>query len=142
MAVRCPCVVATIFIIPACAGDANLAEVSGTVTLDGRLVQEGSIQFIPIDGTSGPSIGAVIKDGKYHIERKNGVAVGRNRVELRAFRETGGQVPDPTGPRGSKIAERVPAFPPEYNERSTVVRDVKPGSNTINFDINVFAPAK
>ena len=48
-----------------CSG--NEAEVSGTVRLDGELIQEGSINFIPVEGTKGPGVGAVIKDGKYHI---------------------------------------------------------------------------
>jgi hypothetical protein len=28
-------------------------------------------------------------------------------------------------------------FPPEYNDRSTLVRDVKSGSDTIDFDITI-----
>lgn len=111
------------------------AEVSGSVQLDGQPVEEGSIQFIPVEGTKGPSAGAVITKGSYHIARGQGVVVGKNRVELRAFKTTGRKVQDPTAPQGVKTEERVQAFPPEYSDRSTEVRDIQPGSNTIDFDV-------
>jgi hypothetical protein len=126
--------VAGLLLLPGCSG--QRADVSGTVQIDGRPVDEGAIQFIPVEGTTGPSAGGVIKDGRYHIARDKGVTVGKNRVEIRAFRTTGRKVQDPTGPPGAKAEERVQAFPPEYNERSTVVKDVRAGSNTIDFDVH------
>src|SRR5262245_62156922 len=120
-----------------CGGAADLAEVSGTVKLDGDFIEEGAIQFIPIDGTTGPSAGSDIKDGKYHIARAKGVVVGKNRVELRAFRKSGKMVADATGPAGAKTEERIQVFPPEYNVESKEVREVKSGSNTIDFDVKV-----
>src|SRR5438874_241891 len=92
------------------------AEVSGTVRLDGRPIEEGSIQFIPVEGTRGPSAGAPIEDGKYHIPRKKGVTVGTNRVELRAFKNAGTKIQDPTAPPGVRTEARVQAFPPEFND--------------------------
>ena len=119
-----------------CSGD-DRTEVSGTVTLNGQPVAEGAITFIPIDGNKGAGAGATIADGKYHIPRSAGVAAGKNRVELRAFRETGKKVQDPTGKPGVLTTERVMAFPPEYNDRSTLVREVGRGSATLDFDIKV-----
>jgi hypothetical protein len=118
----------------------NLASVSGTVSLNGKPIEEGSINFIPIDGTTGAGSGAVITKGKYYIAAARGVAVGRNRIELRAFINTGRQVVDPTAQPGTMTAERVPAFPPEYNDKSTLVKEVHWGSNTINFDITLPSP--
>lgn len=117
-----------------CSGG-DRAEVSGTVSLNGKPIPEGSISFIPIEGNQGPEVGAVINNGRYHIPRSQGVMVGKNRVELKAFRNSGRKFPDPTGPPGTLAEERVPAFPPEYNERSTLIRDVQKGSNTIDLDI-------
>ncbi|MSR52580.1 MAG: hypothetical protein EXS09_04740 [Gemmataceae bacterium] len=111
------------------------AEVFGTVILNGVPIEEGSISFIPIEGNLGPEVGAVIRDGRFHIPRSQGVMVGKNRVELKAFRNSGRKVQDPTGRPGTLAEERVPAFSPEYNERSTLIRDVNKGSNTIDFDI-------
>jgi hypothetical protein len=112
------------------------AEVSGTVRLDGRPIEEGSIQFIPVESSRGPSSGGVIQDGKYHIPRKNGVIVGTNRVELRAFKNAGTKIQDPTAPPGVRTEARVQAFPPEFNDRSTVVQEIRAGSNTIDFDVD------
>jgi hypothetical protein len=125
---------AALLLAAGCSGGGK-AEVSGTVLLDGEPVEQGSINFIPVEGTSGPGVGAVIKDGKYHIPKGKGVTVGKNRVELRAFRMSGRKVPDPMGRPGALTDERVPAFPPEYNTRSTLVREVQPGSNTFDFEV-------
>jgi hypothetical protein len=119
--------------LPGCSGPQ--AEVSGTVRLNGSPIKEGAINFIPTGGNHGPSAGAIIRDGKYHIPRSKGATVGKNLVELRAFLDTGRQVQDPTGPRGTLVKERIMAFPPEYNDRSTLVREVQLGSNTFDFDI-------
>jgi hypothetical protein len=116
-------------------GSAKTAAVSGSVVLNGTPVEEGAIQFIPVDGNTGASSGVEIRNGRYHIPAARGAAVGKNRVELRTFRKTGRTVQDPTGLPGVKTEERVQAFPPEYSDQSTVVRDVKPGSNTFDFDV-------
>jgi len=119
-----------------CSGD-NRSEVSGTVKLNGQPIAEGAINFIPVEGNKGAGAGATITGGKYHIPRSAGVAAGKNRVELRAFRNTGRKVQDPTGSPGTLADERVMAFPPQFNDRSTLVREVKSGSDTIDFDITV-----
>jgi hypothetical protein len=119
-----------------CSGD-HRSEVSGTVKVNGQPVAEGAINFIPVEGNKGAGTGATITDGKYHIPRSAGVAAGKNRVELRAFKNTGRKVQDPTGKPGTLTDERVMIFPPEYNDRSTLVREVQSGSDTIDFDIRV-----
>ena len=119
-----------------CSGD-NRSAVSGTVKVNGQLVAEGAINFIPIEGNRGAGAGATITNGEYHIPRSAGVAAGKNRVELRAFKNTGRKVQDPTGTPGTLADERVMIFPAEYNDRSTLVRDVQGGSDTIHFDIRV-----
>lgn len=125
-----------------CSDGPPRAEVSGSVQLDGTPVDEGAIQFIPVDGTQGPSSGGIIKDGKYHIARAKGVTVGKNRVELRTFRSTGRKFQDPTAKPGTLTAERVQAFPPEYNQQSTLVKDIQAGSNTIDFEVHTRGPGK
>jgi hypothetical protein len=124
-----------------CSGD-GLSEVTGTVRLNGEPVPEGAITFIPVEGNTGPGAGAVIENGKYQIRRDKGVSPGKNRVEIRAFRGSGRKVQDPTAKPGVLTEERVPAFPPEFNDKSTLVRDVKRGSDTIDFDITVPEPGK
>jgi hypothetical protein len=125
-----------------CGSQANTAAVSGMVKLDGKPVEKGAIQFIPVEGNTGPSAGGAINNGQYHIGRERGAAVGKNRVELRAFKRTGREVQDATKPAGNFTLEWVPALPPEYNDQSTVVREIKPGDNTFDFDIAVTAAGK
>ena len=118
------------------------AEVSGTVLLDGRPIEEGSIQFIPVGGSRGPGSGGIIQDGQYRIPRQKGVVVGTNRVELRAFKNAGTKIQDPTAPPGVRTEARVQAFPPEFNDRSTVVKEIRAGSNTIDFDVDTKGKGK
>jgi hypothetical protein len=113
------------------------AEVSGTVTLNGRPVREGSINFFPTDGNTGPEAGGEIKDGKYHIPRAKGPVVGQNRVELRAFQKTGKRIQDPTAPPGTLTEEIANVFPPEFNTNSELKRTVNAGKNDIPFAIEV-----
>jgi prepilin-type N-terminal cleavage/methylation domain-containing protein len=56
----------------------------------------GRIDFIPAQG-QGPTSGAAIKDGKYTIDKRLGVAIGENRVEIRGPRLTGRKIPNPCG---------------------------------------------
>lgn len=125
----------SVLAVAGCGAESRTAAVSGTVRLDGAPVEEGAIQFIPLE--PGPSAAAVISHGQYKIERARGAAIGSNRVELRAFKESDQKVQDPTQPPGAFVRQRVPAFPPEYNTESTLVREIKPGDNQLDFDIDL-----
>src|SRR5215510_5574230 len=68
--------------------------VTGTVRLEGKPLDNGSIALIPIDGTMGLGGGGGInKDGKYEIKR--GLRPGRYRVEIRSSRRLGREVVNP-----------------------------------------------
>ena len=67
--------------------DIELAQVSGTVQLDGKPIQSGTISFIPLD-LAGPTAGAQIIDGAYFIGGENGVYIGECRVEISAMKKT------------------------------------------------------
>jgi hypothetical protein len=114
--------------------------VTGTVRLDGELLTKGSIAWIPIDGTSGPGGGGGInKEGKYEIKR--GLRPGRYRVEIRSTRTLSRKVLNPTIP-AELVDEEVSVIPEQHNTRSTLVREVSPGSNVWNFDLEGVAPRK
>jgi hypothetical protein len=114
------------------------AEVSGTVTLNGEPVREGSINFFPTKGNTGPEAGGAILDGKFHIPRAKGPVVGMNRVELRAFQKTGKQIQDPTAKQGTLTEEIANIFPAEFNSNSTLERDVSAGKNeNMDFPISL-----
>ena len=131
-----------IFIVLALAGcdgsGANRAEVHGTVTTDDQPIQSGTVRFIPTEGTTGPSTGGAIENGKYRLDSASGPVVGRHRVEIRARRKTGRKIesgfPDPPGTLVDHVAQFIPA---RYNVESDLVVEVKRGSNSHDFHLTV-----
>ena len=113
------------------------AEVSGIVTLNGQPVSEGSINFFPTAGNTGPEAGGEIRAGKYHIPRAKGPVLGKNRVELRSFQKSGRKIQDPTAPPGTMTEEITNVFPAEYNKDSTLLREIQKGKNELPFEIKV-----
>jgi len=113
---------------------AKRGEVSGSVKLDGKPIERGSIVFLPTNGTQGPAAGAEILDGYYHVERKVGPPAGDILFQFRSARRTGRKVPDRTGDR--MMDEIVDWFPDNLRENSTIVRKIEPGKNVIDFDLS------
>src|SRR5947209_954601 len=58
-----------------------LNEVTGTVLLDQKELEEGIIEFEPLDG-QGSKQGAQILNGKYSIPRAKGLMAGRYKVSI------------------------------------------------------------
>ena len=117
-------------------GGADRGAVNGTVKLDGKLLEEGSILFTPVEGTRGSVSGGKIVNGRYELSTKTGPTVGRNRVEIRAMRKTGKMVPKALGRPGEVVPERVEAIPPRFNSKSELTVEIKPGGNTADFDVS------
>ncbi|HTQ38720.1 MAG TPA: hypothetical protein VMJ32_06815 [Pirellulales bacterium] len=57
--------------------------IHGTVTTISGEKLNGSISFIPDDGSSGPAAMATLTDGKYQFDENNGPAVGPHKVIVR-----------------------------------------------------------
>jgi hypothetical protein len=117
-------------------GPANRGAIGGAVKLDGKLLEQGSILFTPIEGTHGSVAGGKIENGRYEFSAKLGPAIGRNRVEIRAMRKTGKMVPKAFGRPGEMVPEQVEAIPPRFNSESKLTVDIKPGDNTADFDVS------
>ena len=115
--------------------DASRGAVSGLVRVDEWPLAQGSIEFFPIEGTKGPSTGGSIHDGRYEIAREKGPAVGRNRVEIRAFQSSGKRLPDMKRP-GEVIDELVPLLPAACNDRSELTCEIRPGDNRLDFELS------
>ncbi|MBN2296241.1 MAG: hypothetical protein JXM70_27675 [Pirellulales bacterium] len=110
--------------------------IRGKVTLDGQLLEEGAILFVPISGTKGVVAGGPIQKGEYRLAGEEGPAVGINRVEIRAMpRKTGKMIPDPYKKDGSMIEQRVAGVPPRFNSSSTLKTEVKLGDNVADFEV-------
>jgi hypothetical protein len=113
----------TVVALPGCGG--GLSEVSGTVKMDGKPLPEGEIIFEAADGKATPA-GGPIKDGRYTVQ----VAPGAKKVKITASRPTA--KPDPV----MKEAARESMIRPEFNERTTLKADVKPGKQDgVDFDV-------
>jgi hypothetical protein len=110
--------------------------ITGTVKLDGKPVEKGSILFTPIEGASGTVAGGEIENGRYQLSEANGPAIGSNRVEIRAMRKTGKMIPKPFSPPGTMIAEQIEVIPPRFNSESTLMVDVKAGDNAADFEVS------
>jgi hypothetical protein len=116
--------------LPGCGG-ARPAEVEGTVTYDGQPIPAGAISFVAAAG-QGPSGGGTILDGKYQVQAKVGLMPGPYRVEIRWAKPTGRQYRGETGAMLSVTEEGLPA---KYNDQSELKADLKPGPNTVPFDL-------
>jgi len=93
-----PCVLAmTLLAVAGCGQNCQRVSVDGNVTLDGKPLAEGAINFIPQLGTAGPTAGAAITEGRFSIERDRGTFTGMFRVEITATRKTGRQKRGPLG---------------------------------------------
>jgi hypothetical protein len=117
-----------------CQRDPKRAAVSGQVLIDKEPLMEGSISFFPIEGTEGPEVGDIIKDGHYAIPRNRGVIVGKNKVVIRGFRNSGKKIPDLVD-KNKMVDERVKAVGAEFNDKTNLTRDIQEGQNTLDFDL-------
>ena len=84
--------------------------VEGTVTLDGRPVNDGSISFAPADGT-GPSFGAALTEGRFQVAAASPVTAGPKRVRIRGSMKTGKRIPAGAPPPPDKMTGEVRYYP-------------------------------
>jgi hypothetical protein len=111
-------------------GGAGLVTVHGRVLLDGALLESGMISFRPIQGTTGPTAGAEIKDGAYQVP--NDLAPGTYAVEIRSWQETGKLVMGPAG----QTDEKVNILPQQYWGEATKLRArLELGSGSVDFEL-------
>lgn len=103
--------------------------VEGTVRVDGTPVEQGTISFVPAEGTKGPAAYGVITNGKYALTASDrGPVVGRHKVQIEAFCHLGKK-----NPEGEPIKEQV--VPERFNSQTTLVMEVTKGQNKRDFDL-------
>jgi hypothetical protein len=81
-------------LVAGCGGGPKLppmAPVSGSVTLDGKPLPQGTVQFVPnaAQGTAGaPAVGSIGPDGRYTLQTAghDGAIVGHHKVRVDARR--------------------------------------------------------
>ncbi|WP_165072668.1 hypothetical protein [Paludisphaera rhizosphaerae] len=117
------------------------AAVSGRVSVDGKPLTKGHIQFIPKEGDSrGASWGQVV-DGSYTIPASEGPALGPYTVTI---------IPADSDAGAAGASDEVPGEPSEgdapavvYTSKSPMEATVNPAqSNNFDFDITATKPSR
>jgi prepilin-type N-terminal cleavage/methylation domain-containing protein len=126
-----------IALLPGCEKGANRVSLEGAVSVNGKPIEDGAINLVPIIPTAGPSAGAEIVAGRYSITAPKGPVPGKYRVEIVATRKTGKQVPDMMQP--GKTVEGIEQYIPEkYNVKSRIEAELREGENKgVAFDLKI-----
>jgi hypothetical protein len=113
-------------LLASCSRNTNLADVRGTITLDGQPLANAFVVFCPTKaGTT--SYGKTDADGRYRMlftDKQLGAWIGETLVRISTGDVGAG---GKAGPR-----ERVPVV---NNQKTTLKVDVQPGENTFDFDL-------
>ncbi len=113
--------------------DNTSGEVSGRVIVDGTPVEEGAVNFWPVDSKSQPS-GGVIKDGTYSFK----APVGAVKVTLSKVKVTGTKKLYPGEPKSPEMPIKEEALPPRFNKKETteLTYEVRPGRNSKDWELS------
>lgn len=117
-------------LIAGCGSGSDLAPVRGKVTLHGQPLKDALVEFQPTAPGGSPSSAITDAEGRYELMYtfgRAGAAPGEHLVSIR----TGGTRVDSEG-REVECKECVPA---RYNTQTELKRTVKPGRNTLDFDL-------
>ncbi len=122
-------VLAACLALAGCADD-KMADVKGTVKLDGKEIDGGSILFTAVDGST-PVSGGPIQAGRYAVRAYRGkMQVKINFAKVVGKRALYGD--DAKAPTKAVVTELIPA---RYNDETTLEIDVKAGVNEKDFDL-------
>jgi hypothetical protein len=126
------------FVLSGCHGSGTRAAVEGTVNLDDKPVDGGTITFVPeeykADGIERTVVTADIKDGKYSVDAAKGAVPGKYRVEIYWKQKTGNQVKDPD--TGKMIDETKPVIPEVYNKHTKTTVDIQASGNKFDYKLD------
>jgi len=115
----------------ALAGCSGKTSVSGKVTFDGKSVDDrGVISFRPVG--QGRPVAGEIKGGMYYLDVDKGLTAGTYKVEV-YWKQKGKEVRSSDPP--NKQYQMNEIIPRKYNTETTLMADIKPGSNSKDFDL-------
>ena len=127
----------TILVAVGCrGGNSDVAEVTGTLTIDGLPVEKALVTFYPTKGRA--SAAYTNADGVYELiytVKQNGALIGEHKVTVKTsvrkeMNYSTGEVESEEG-----VAARKEMLPKKYRDRnaSELTATVKQGDNTIDF---------
>jgi hypothetical protein len=121
-----------------CDGESRHESVSGTVTLDGKTLDDGNIQFTP-DGGDGLAVGSMVSNGRYNLPNPPGLPPGKYRVSIVASGSAAAR-PDRAPDVDIAIARTSGApkpIPARYNAQTTLRAEVTAGGpNAFDFALS------
>jgi phosphatidate phosphatase APP1 len=107
--------------------NAKFGEVAGQVTLDGKPLPQVAVRFEDERGSA--TIARTDQNGNYVLRytvHQLGAPIGKHKVTIFT------PAPETEGTGERAKAEIVPA---KYNRNSTLIQEIKRGSQTINFEL-------
>ena len=131
-----------------CGGTGNGVAVTGKVLFDGKPVKDGTITFIPVEGTNGPTAGTNVTDGSFSIPRDGGPVPGKYRVEVSSYedvkpasdKEMAGALfgrPTESFAGAPKQMIRTNVVPPRYNKSSELTATIPDvSSHEVSFTLS------
>ena len=134
---RYPCIRLSLLILPTmfvgCNGvnDGRHA-IKGRVLFQGKPLDQGLIEFHPVNGPPGPAAGSMIKNGRFTIPHDQGLTDGLYKVVIRSAKPVALYTLPPTA--SAKERERIAD---QYNNHTVLMVQVTPGSGTCSFDFEV-----
>jgi hypothetical protein len=121
-----------------CDSGPRLLRVFGNVSFAGKPIEKGTIEFVPIDGTPGPSTGGSIADGHYEVAALQGPREGGiYQVRITAMKKTGKTIPNIFKPGGPPLELEDNFIPPKYNRNSTLKITVTAEAATQGIDFSL-----
>jgi hypothetical protein len=118
--------------MPGCGG-VKYYSVTGKVTLDGEPLAEATIAFVPVSAEGGIRTMAFTDEQGYYslyqTFKQSGAPAAKYRVAISTFFDGTPEAEPPIPPR----PERVPM---KYNRETELIREVKPGENVIDFELD------
>jgi hypothetical protein len=104
-----------------------IGTISGTVTLDGKPVEDGFIRMVPADGQSQPADGPVTA-GQYSIT----MPIGDKKVEIYWAKGRGAGKTVDTASTPEQVIQLIPN---RYNAETILTCTVAKGDQTKNFEL-------
>jgi len=118
-----------------CGSSSGRRAVKGTVTYQGKPLENGTITF---QTTTTPPVmagGSVIQDGKYDISAEKGLEPGTYRVLISAAGPPAKQTPAERAAGASPHASEL--IPARYNTETTLTAEIKAGaSDPVDFKLD------
>jgi hypothetical protein len=124
-------IVAAVLALAGCGGDSKMAEVSGTVKVDGAAADNGYVTFSPADGTGQPAGCEIKSDGSYSLK----APIGNMKVAIRVSGGTGQTKAAFPGAESPKQEIKEEILPEKCNDKTELIFDVKPGRNLKDWDL-------